>query len=111
MKAPNALKSNRSSILGIIGVGAATGAFVGVAAVVTYGLLATKSTAAILAARTAAVGALGGAAAGLGMRRKHRHAERILDDKEGQLHAQEEEITQLKSEIAAFKKEPGPTGK
>ena len=77
-----------SSILGVIGVGAATGAFVGIAALVTYGLIVTKSAVAVLATRTALIGALSGAASSLVMRREQRRIERALEEIEEQLNAQ-----------------------
>lgn len=97
MKRSHSANKNHSSILGVIGIGAATGAFVGLAAVVGYGLVVTKSAVAVLAARTALIGALGGAASSLVMRREQRRIEIALEEKEEQLHEQEEKVSKLKS--------------
>jgi hypothetical protein len=78
MAKPQINGKSTTGVLSIIGVGAASGAFAGIGALVVYGLVVTKSTAAMVAAKTALIAGLGGVASSLVLRRDLKRMERSL---------------------------------
>lgn len=77
-------KTTGSGIISTIGVGAVAGAFTGVGALVVYGVVVTKSTAALVAAKTALIAGLGGIASSLVMRRDRKRLEKALEQAEAE---------------------------